>query len=249
MRSSAATGRLERALDVSHHGLAKPRPNFDALIIPEDTPRRRMVPFVDFEAAPRPAQHQRAPLDWECARADQQRMLQAVPGDYRAIAAAYVARWPKHPPDYLLDSPEKRHLLALRAFDGGEGWPCRILSSVETLGHSTLHHYHLGLPESAAAPHLLFNRANIRRWKRAIKTHFKGPLRWKLELGENRIHVHILADLNDGPPSYRVAVASCAPVKAISRPPCSTSASPPRPIPPRPWPSGSRRSPGAACPN
>jgi hypothetical protein len=61
--------------------------------------------------------------------------------------------------------------------------------------------HHLDLDQGAAAPHLLFDRGNVRRWKAAILRHFRGAHRWRLQLGNaGRIHAHVLADLADGPP-------------------------------------------------
>lgn len=134
--------------------------------------------------------------DWQTARADLE-CLEAAP-DFQDAAAAYHARWLKHSPDYFIDRRRER---ARRAFDNGDGWACRLLSSVETVAHFTMHHRHLGLDISSSAPHLLFSRANVALWKAAILRWFKGPCRWCLELGEHgRIHAHILADLWDGPP-------------------------------------------------
>lgn len=105
------------------------------------------------------------------------------------------------PAGFFYDSGIKRRVLMLRAFADGEGWACRLLSSVDVLAHYTLHAAHLGLPESAADARHLFDPTNIQCWKHTIKKHFRGPLRWKLELGEHgRIHVHVLADLRAGLP-------------------------------------------------
>jgi hypothetical protein len=117
--------------------------------------------------------------------------------DTHAAAAAYVARWPRHPPDFFTDC---RRAAGRRAFESGDGWACRLLSCLETPAHFTLHAQHLDLPREAAAPHLLFDRANVRRWKAAILTAFKGPCRWRLELGdEGRVHAHVLADAAELP--------------------------------------------------
>jgi hypothetical protein len=122
------------------------------------------------------------------------------PAPHQHAAAAYVDRWPDHPPDYFVDTSRKRRELTHRAFDHGTGWAARLVSSLETPAHFTLHTEHLDLSREAAAPALLFDRANVDRWKRAIRDHFTGPCRWKLELGRcGRVHAHILADLDDGP--------------------------------------------------
>ncbi len=138
----------------------------------------------------------RSPCDWNAARAACAE-LGAAP-DPHAAAAAYVARYPKHPPDFFTDRSRDH---ARRAFDGGEGWACRLLSCLQTPAHFSLHAHHLGLDQGAAAPHLLFDRANVRRWRAAILHQFRGPCRWRLQLGNaGRIHAHVLADLADGPP-------------------------------------------------
>jgi hypothetical protein len=134
--------------------------------------------------------------DWNAVR-DARAVLEVAPDPLDA-AATYFARYPKHPPDFFTD---RRRAAARRAFDDGEGWAARLLSCLETPAHFSLHAEHLGLDPSAAAPHLLFDRANVRRWKAAILRHFRGPCRWRLELGnDGRIHAHVLADLADGPP-------------------------------------------------
>jgi hypothetical protein len=134
--------------------------------------------------------------DWPAARADLDRLEAAR--EPHAAAAAYVARYPKHPPDYFTDR-SRGH--ARRAFDHGEGWAARLLTCLETPAHFSLHAEHLDLDRGAADPHLLFDRANVRRWRAAILRHFRGPCRWRLELGNaGRIHAHVLADLADGPP-------------------------------------------------
>lgn len=134
--------------------------------------------------------------DWNAVR-DARAVLEVAPDSLDA-AAAYFARYPKHPPDFFTD---RRRAAARRAFGDGEGWAARLLSYLETPAHFSLHAEHLGLDPSAAAPHLLFDRANVRLWKQAILRHFRGPCRWRLELGnDGRIHAHVLADLADGPP-------------------------------------------------
>ncbi len=134
--------------------------------------------------------------DWNAVR-DARAVLEVAP-DSLAAAAAYFVRYPKHPPDFFTD---RRRAAARRAFGYGEGWAARLLTCLETPAHFSLHAEHLGLDPSAAAPHLLFDRANVRRWKQAILRHFRGPCRWRLELGnDGRIHAHVLADLADGPP-------------------------------------------------
>ncbi len=137
----------------------------------------------------------RSPCDWNAARADLDQLEAAR--EPHAAAAAYVARWPHHAPDYFTDRSRDH---ARRAFDHGEGWAARLLTCLETPAHFSLHAHHLDLDRGAADPHLLFDRANARRWKAAILHHFRGPCRWRLELGKGgRVHCHVLADLADGP--------------------------------------------------
>lgn len=110
--------------------------------------------------------------EWERARLDLERLSAST--DFRAAAAAHVARWPKHPPDFFRFSSQTRRYRVRRAFADGTGWAARLMLSVETLSHFTLHAEHLGLPRSAAAPRLLFDAANVARWKAAILSHFRG---------------------------------------------------------------------------
>ncbi len=140
----------------------------------------------------------RAPDQHAAARAGLSEL--EVAQDAHAAAAAYVDRWPDHPPDYFVDNTRSRRDQTRRAFDHGTGWAARLVSSLETPAHFSLHTEHLDLSREAAAPALLFDRRNVDRWKQAIKRHFTGPCRWKLELGRcGRVHAHILANLDDGP--------------------------------------------------
>jgi hypothetical protein len=166
---------------------------------------------------------------WNAARA-QLDLEQEAAADARTAAAAYFAAWPKHPPDYFAD--RSRDLMR-RAFDSGDGWACRLLSCLETPAHFSLHTEHLDLSREAAAPALLFDRANVRRWREAIKKHFTGPHRWRLQLGRSgRIHAHIIADLADGPaelPRSGQIVKPCAAyfeaaVRYVCKPPLEYTA-------------------------
>ncbi len=113
-------------------------------------------------------------------------------------AAAYLAKWSKYPPDALRD---RSAALTHKAFDSGDGWACRLLTSVDTIAHFNLHASHLDVDPELAEPHRYADPEARRVWKAAILRHFKGPQRWRLALGkEGRVHVHVLADLADGPP-------------------------------------------------
>ncbi len=140
----------------------------------------------------------RSPCDWPAARADLDQLEAAT--DPHAAAAAYVARYPKHPPDFFNFTSQTRRYRTRRAFADGSGWAARLVMSVETAAHFTLHAEHLDLDSSAAAPALLFDRGSIRKWKAAISTAFTGPHHACLEIGQGgRVHAHVLADLHDGP--------------------------------------------------
>ena len=113
--------------------------------------------------------------------------------DAAQTAALYLARWPKHPPDYFLDTGSRRRAGTLKALGDGEGWAARLVSAVPDLHVYHLQHTHLSLPAAAAAPGSFLRRSTAATWKRALKTHLSGPLYWCLELGDNRVHLHALA--------------------------------------------------------
>jgi hypothetical protein len=114
--------------------------------------------------------------------------------DPETEAARYVDQWPNHPPDPFTD---RRHIKLQRAFGSGRGWAVRLGSTVDP-AHYSIHAPRLGLPDACADPARLFDPANIRLWKGAIRECFSGPLYWTLELGNDRVHPHVIADVDAG---------------------------------------------------
>lgn len=137
------------------------------------------------------------PLDWSAARAYRD-TLEATKLDPHLRAELYFQAWPKHKPDYFRDRSNE---LMRDAFGYGDGPACRLLSCLQTPAAFNLHAEHLGLPREAAYGDPWNDKALYRRWKRAIKRHFRGPCHWRLERGWNgRVHAHVIADIDDGPP-------------------------------------------------
>lgn len=133
------------------------------------------------------------------ARRDLEALAGADDAAINAEAAEYVRRYPDHAPDHFSTSTRKRRDKARRALQPGS-WGARLLGSIEASSGFSLHAEHLGLPAEAADPERLYLAVNVSLWLQAIRRHFKGPLYWRLELGEGRIHVHIVAAYDDGPP-------------------------------------------------
>lgn len=140
-----------------------------------------------------------APDEWSAARSGLDALETEL--DTHAAAAAYFAKWPRHAPDFFVDTSRKSREAVRLAFGDGEGWAARLLTCLETPAHFSLHAQHLDLDPSAAAPHLCLDRGNVARWKEATLRHFRGPFRARLALGDGgHVHCHVLADLADGPP-------------------------------------------------
>lgn len=108
-------------------------------------------------------------------------------------AELYVTRYPRHAPDAFSDSPRRRRMRAARALAPG-GWAERLLGSIEAPHGYSLHSGHLQLPAEAADPERLNDPDNVALWVSAIRRELRGPLYYKLELGEGeRVHAHVIA--------------------------------------------------------
>ncbi len=130
--------------------------------------------------------------------------MQDAESDPIAAGHDYVLHFPGYPPDVFQDSTRRRKHQVRRALGDGDGWACRLLSSVPDLCLYTMHAHHLGLPEVAASPERLFEPSNVRQWREAIKATLSGPLYWVLELGEcGRVHAHVLGGATAGLPHIR----------------------------------------------
>ncbi len=114
-------------------------------------------------------------------------------------ARVIYERYTAYPPDHFLETTSKKCRRRREAFGDGDGWAFRLWASLEKPHAYTLHAGHLGLPPECADPANFYCHKNVDRWKAAIRASFASPLHWKLELAE-RIHVHITADRDAGPP-------------------------------------------------
>lgn len=148
-----------------------------------DLPRRSRAHDL---TEPRSAVYQRAKRDLEALAGTADDALYAE-------AELYVTRYPDHPPDAFSDSPRRRRMRAARALAPG-GWAERLLGSIEAPHGYSLHSGHLQLPDEAADPERLNDPANVALWGSAIRRELRGPLYYKLELGEGeRVHCHVIA--------------------------------------------------------
>lgn len=104
-------------------------------------------------------------------------------------------------PDRFSGSTRKKCRKAKEALGDGEGWAARLLGSTSELCHYVLRSdKHLSLPKRFAAPSGFFDPAVVKAIREAIKSTLCGPLWWRLEVSENHLHVHVLADRYAGLP-------------------------------------------------
>ena len=122
--------------------------------------------------------------------------------DLTRVAVELCVRWPDYPEDPFVDSKGRRRRKARKAFDNGEGWAARLFLSLENPYFYTLHTHHLGLPPELGEVDCLYDHKSVKRWLTALKTQIKPPFRWKLEFAE-RVHVHVIAERDAGPPQIR----------------------------------------------
>ena len=111
--------------------------------------------------------------------------------DLDLAAAAYVDRYPNHPPDVFFWSRRKCRADATAALTGS-GWGARLLSCQDQPHFASLRHHHLDLPKEATDPRLLYDRETVALWVNGLTKHLESPFWWCLEAGDTRIHAHAM---------------------------------------------------------
>lgn len=122
--------------------------------------------------------------------------------DLDAEAVKYFKVYADYLPDHFLETSARKRRGKNKALDSGDGWACRLYSSLSDPHAYTLHASHLGLPPECSDPANFYTKANRDHWHAAVKAAFASPLHWKLELAE-RVHVHVIADKDAGLPHLK----------------------------------------------
>ncbi len=112
---------------------------------------------------------------------------------YRELCPTVAA----HP---LRDSRDDRDYRAWRKFNRDRQPAERFFGCVNHAHLYSLHAEHLGLPAELAKPEHYFDHAVIKIWREQLKQVLAPPLWFKIALGENRIHAHVIASVDAGLP-------------------------------------------------
>lgn len=146
-------------------------------------------------------------------RSEQYRQARAFADDLQTqddldlAAAAYIDRYPKHPPGPFYWSKRKCRADATAALTGS-GWCARLFSVQDQPHFASLRHHHIDVPKEYADPRLLYDRETVAIWVNGLMTHLEPPFWWSLEAGDRSIHAHALT-------SKPIKLAHLAPSKVI----------------------------------
>jgi len=99
-----------------------------------------------------------------------------------------------------------------QALGDGQGAASRLEAVTDELHLYTLHAEHLSLPERSTAPEGIYEHKTVAAWREAVSGAFSGPYWWRIESGEERLHVHVIADRTAGPADLVRGGARCKPV-------------------------------------
>ncbi len=98
----------------------------------------------------------------------------------------------------LRDSRDDRDYRAWCKFNRDSKPGARFFGCVNHAHLYSLHAEHLGLPDELAKPEHFFDHKAIEIWREQIKSVLAPPLWYKIALGDNRIHCHVIASVDAG---------------------------------------------------